>query len=168
MRHNLFGAIIAECQHRSAAFAGLRIEWSHHRRGALRDGGEAVDADIHRHQEVVERDVEIFAAQRLFVGETDGMDNEVDCRPARRQLFKSGVKIGHVGNVAIDQEIAAQLLGQRAHALFHHFTLIADRQLGTLGLQPLRDAPSERLVIGEAHDEATFPCHQSGHFWTNS
>src|SRR3546814_10246434 len=49
----------------------LGVEGGHHRRRALGDRGEAVDADVHRHQKVVERHIGIMAAQRLLVGIAD-------------------------------------------------------------------------------------------------
>ena len=59
MWDHLFRAIIAQRQHGAAI--------GHHRCGALGNGGEAVDGDVHRHQEVVERGVAIAAPQLILV-----------------------------------------------------------------------------------------------------
>src|SRR3546814_20757157 len=48
-------------------------------------------------------------------------------------------------------------------ALFHHLALIAERQFGAVLAELLRDAPGERLVVGEPHDEPALSLHQSGH-----
>ena len=53
-------------------------------------------------------------AQLVLVGKADRVDDEVDRLPALLQFGESGVERVHVGHVAIEGEIAAELLGQRA------------------------------------------------------
>ena len=163
MRHDLFCAIIAKRQHRSATFSGFGIKRLHHRGSALGNGGKAVDADVHCHQEVVQAYVEIFAAQCFFVGETDRVDHKINIGPFGRQRVKGAVEIVHVGNVAIDEEVTAELFRQWPNALFHDFALIAERQFRAFGMQTLRNAPRQRLVIGEPHNQPAFARHQSSH-----
>ena len=160
MRNDLFGAIIAERQHRAAALPGFGIIGRHHRRRALGDRGEAVDADVHGHQKIFEPDIGIGAAQRLLVRIADGVDDEVDRGPARRERGKGLVEIGHVADVAIDQEIAAELVGERLHPLFHHLALIGNGKFGALRMQGLRDAPGKRLVVRKPHDQPALSLHQ--------
>ena len=91
------------------------------------------------------------------------MHHKIDSWPFLRQRFKRAVEIGHVGHIAINQEIASKLRRQWPHPLFHHFALIAEGQFGTFGVQALRNAPCKRLVIGKPHNQPTFARHQSGH-----
>ena len=96
------------------------------------------------------------------------MDDEIDHRPAPRQLGEAAVERGHVAHVAIDQEravgtapaFAEQGLGERTHALFHHLALIAEGEFGAGLMQRLGDSPGQRLVVREPHDEAALAAHQ--------
>ena len=91
------------------------------------------------------------------------MHDKVNRWPFFRQRFKRAVEIGHVCNIAVNQEITIQLRRQGPHALFHDFALIAKGQFGAFGVQALCDTPCERLVIGKAHNQSAFTSHQSGH-----
>ena len=64
------------------------------------------------------------------------------------------VEVGHVGDVAIDQEVGAQLLGERAHPLLQRLALIGESELGALRRAAPWRSPGERAVVGEAHDQA--------------
>ena len=52
-----------------------------------------------------------------------------------------------------------ELRGQRPDALLERFALVRERQLGAVLAQLLRDAPGERHLVGEAHDQAALPIH---------
>ncbi len=91
------------------------------------------------------------------------MDDEVDRRPTLRQSREGLVELGHVRDVALDQEVAAELLGERAHALLHRLALIAEREFGALLAQLLGNPPGQRTIVGEAHDQPALTLHQSGH-----
>ena len=41
--------------------------------------------------------------------------------------------------------------------------LIGESELGALLAERLGDAPGERAVVGEAHDQAALSLHQAGH-----
>jgi hypothetical protein len=66
-------------------------------------------------------------------------------------------------NVAFDQEIAAQAFRQRPHPLFQRLALIGESQFGAVLAQALGNAPGQRLVVGEAHDQAALALHQPAH-----
>jgi hypothetical protein len=51
-----------------------------------------------------------------------------------------------------------------AHALFQRLALIGKGQFRTLFVQLLGDAPCQRLVVGQPHDQAALALHQSGHY----
>src|SRR3546814_4073407 len=101
---------------------------------------------------------------RLLVGIADRVDHEVDRRPARAKRRKSRIQIVHVGDVAIDQEIAAKFVGEWLHALQHHIALIRNRELGARAVQRLRNAPGKRFIVREAHDQPALALHQTRHF----
>ena len=73
VRHDFLGAVIGERQHAAAV--------RHHLLGALRDRGERVAGDVHRHREIVRRRVDVAALELLLVGERDGVDDEIERCP---------------------------------------------------------------------------------------
>ena len=75
MRHDLFRAVIGQRQDasRRSGIIGAR---------ALGHGDQRIGGDVHRHQEIVEAGVDIFAAQFVLVGKADGVDDEIDRVPA--------------------------------------------------------------------------------------
>ena len=79
------------------------------------------------------------------------------------RLLEHPVEIGHVGDVAFDQEIGADLGRERPDPLLERLALIGESELGALLGEPLRNPPGQRLVVGEAHDQAALSAHQSGH-----
>ena len=81
MRDDFLGAVIGQRQHRAA---GL-----HHRARALGDGDEAVDRDVHRHQEIVDGRVDELSAQLVLVRKADRVDDEVEPLPLRLSSAKA-------------------------------------------------------------------------------
>ena len=73
MRDHLLGAVIGQGEHRSA---GL-----HHRACALGDRDEAVDRDVHGHQEIVDAGVDELSAKLILVRIADRVDDEVHRLP---------------------------------------------------------------------------------------
>src|SRR5262245_7580090 len=70
------------------------------------------------------------------------------------------VDAGYVGHVAIEDEVGACLLGQRDGAAAEGFALVGEGEPGALAGQHPRDAPGDRALVGNPHDEATLACHQ--------
>ena len=155
MRDHLLGAVIAERQQAAAV--------RHHLRRALRHRDERIDADVHRHQEIVEAGVHVTAAQLVLVRKADRVDEEVDRRPFLGDFGKGRVERRHVGDVAVIQPRCSQFLGKRADALLHRLALIGKGKLRAMFAQFLRDPPGERSIVGQAHDEPALTLHQSGH-----
>src|SRR5205085_12517837 len=86
----------------------------------------------------------------------------------RLQRFERPVQIGHVGDVAIDQEVRAKLLCQRPDPLQKRIALIGESQLRALFAELLCNPPGERLVVGEAHDQPPLARHQPVHVASSS
>ena len=91
------------------------------------------------------------------------MNNEINRRPTRGQRCKSCVEVCWISYIAIDQEIAAHLFRQGAHALFQRLTLIGKGQFRAFFAQLLCNPPSEAPVIGKPHDQPALARHISSH-----
>ncbi len=70
----------------------------------------------------------------------DGGEDRIDRPPIR--------------DIAMADDVPADLRRERLDALFQRVALIGERQFGTLRMAGLRDAPGNRPVVGDAHDEA--------------
>ena len=70
--------------------------------------------------------LDIAAAQLVLVGKADGVDHEVEVAPAVLDLSEQPVERRGIANIAFDQKIAAQRLGQWAHALFQRSALMRE------------------------------------------
>ena len=91
------------------------------------------------------------------------MDDEVDRWPFLRQRREGRIQCRHVRHVAVEQAGDAELFGERAYALFHRGALIGKGKFRALLRQLLGNAPGQRLVVGEAHDQPPLACHQTRH-----
>ena len=54
--------------------------------------------------------------------------------------------------------------GQRLDALLQRIALIGQGNFAALGVDGLGDTPSDRTVVGDAHDDASLALHQTGCF----
>ena len=64
----------------------------------------------------------------------------------------------------------ADLLGERLDALLQRIALIGEGQFGAMASAGLGDAPGERAVVGDPHDQAAFTAHEARdvrHFLTS-
>ncbi len=58
----------------------------------------------------------------------------------------------------------ADLLRQRLDALLERIALIGEGELGALGAAGLGDAPGDRAVVGDPHDQAALAAHETRGF----
>jgi hypothetical protein len=154
MRHHLFGAVIGQRQHAAAR--------THQRARPPRNGGEGIDRDVHRHQEVRAAGVDIAAAQFVLVGEADGMDHEIQPAPGFTQGFEQGIHACVACDVAFVKEWLAKACRQWLHPLSQRVALVAEGQFRPLRRDGLGNPPGDRPVIGQPHDQAALSRHQSG------
>ena len=63
------------------------------------------------------------------------------------------------GSTGVD----AERLRQRLDALAERLALIGEGKLGAMRLQRLRNAPGDRMIIGDAHDQTALALHQVLH-----
>ncbi len=92
------------------------------------------------------------------------MDDEVEAPPAVGNRREGAIEAGLVGHVALDQELAADTLCERLHALAERLALEGEGQFGTLLAYRLGNAPGERSLVGDAHDEPVLSGHERLHF----
>ena len=62
--------------------------------------------------------------------------------------------VAAIGDVAMADDVPADLLRERLDPLLQRVALIGERQFGALRMAGLGDAPGNRPVVGDAHDEA--------------
>ena len=89
------------------------------------------------------------------------MDEEIHRPPLLLEDAEGLVHRGVVGDVALDEGGDADLGGERLDALLERFALVGEGDLGALVGEGLGDAPGDRVVVGDAHDEAALAGHQS-------
>ena len=91
--------------------------------------------------------------------ESGGRD--IERAPGLLDLCEHRVEGGRVGNVAMTDHQPIDLLGQRLDPLFQGVALISEGQIGTVIAAGPGDAPGDRAVIGDAHDQPAFAAHQT-------
>ena len=91
------------------------------------------------------------------------MDDEIQLAPTLSDLGKGRVQRGVVIHVDIDQKIRTKAGRQRLNPLAEGIALIGKGQLCALIGQRLGDAPGDRAVIRDPHDETAFALHQIRH-----
>ena len=90
------------------------------------------------------------------------MDHEVDLAPQALDFGEGGIDGRAVGDVAMADDMGTKLGGQRTHALFKRIALIGEGEFGTGQARGPGDAPGNRTIVGDAHDEATLAGENSG------
>ena len=121
---------------------------------------EGIAGDGERRGEVFRRGIEIAAFQLFFVGEGDGVDKKIEPAPARFDFPKQGFDARIIGHVARQNDVRAHRTGERQDAFFQGLALIAECQFRAMAGGGAGDAPSERALIGDAHDEPPLSCHE--------
>ena len=89
------------------------------------------------------------------------MDEEVDGPEAVPDGVEGRVDGVELLDVAGHHEVGAERLGQRLDALAERLALVGEGEFGALGRQRLGDAPGDRVVVGDPHDEAALAAHQA-------
>ena len=91
------------------------------------------------------------------------MDHEVDGRPMRGKRGESLVKPGHIGDIAGQDQIAAQFRRERPHPLLDRGVGKSEGQLCAMFAQRPGNTPGQRLVVRQAHDQPALSLHQAFH-----
>ena len=129
--------------------------------GALRDRGQRVAGDQHGLGKIVGGGFEIAAVELILVGEGDRMHDEIDLAPLLLQHVERRIDGGGVGDVAMTEQEAVQLLCQRLDPLLQRVALPGQRDLGARRVACLGDTPGDRTVIGNAEHDPALAMHQT-------
>ena len=89
------------------------------------------------------------------------MDDEIERTPGLLDLREHRVEGGRVGDVAMADHQPVDLLGQRLDPLFQRVALVGEGQIGAMVAAGPGDAPGDRAIIGDAHDQPAFAAHQT-------
>ena len=110
--------------------------------------------------EVLGAGVDVAAVEFGLVGKGDGVHQEVELAPAPAELGEHRVHRAAVGNIAGQHDLGASLRRQRLDPLLQGLSLVGEGQRGALRGRRLGNAPGDRAIVGDAHDEAAFALHQ--------
>ncbi len=88
------------------------------------------------------------------------MNKEIEFSPFLCKTLENGVHAGGIHHIAGHDEGGAHRFGQRDHTLLQRFALIGEGEFGAMLGTGLGNAPCNRSIIGNAHDEAAFALHQ--------
>jgi len=86
---------------------------------------------------------------------------EIETAPGRLHLGKGRIDGGGLGDVAIADHDAADLLRQRLDALPQRLALIGESDFSAMAAAGLGDAPAERAVVGDPHDQPALAAHEA-------
>ena len=89
------------------------------------------------------------------------MDDEVEPAPIAVERVEDGVDARDILDVAGQDEVRAERLRERRDTLAERLALVGEGELGAMRAQDLGDAPGDRVVVGDAHDEAALALHQA-------
>ncbi len=82
------------------------------------------------------------------------MDQKVELAPELVDLGEHRVDRGRVGHVAMAHDRGVEFPRQRPHPLFERLALVGEGQFGARRARRLGDAPGDRPIVGDPHDEA--------------
>ena len=151
MGHDFLGTVIGQ---RETGPAGR-----HHLFGALHHGCKRIDGNIHRHGEVGAAGIHVAPAQLVLVGKADGVHDEIQRAPGLLQRRKQRVDRRLVAHVAGQNDVAAQLPGQRLHPFPQRVALVGKGQFRAGIRTGLGDAPGDGFIVCQPHDETAFASH---------
>ena len=155
VRHRAQAAVIGERDHRAAR--------RHQRGRALGDLGEREAGDQHRAHEVLARGVGVAALELVLVGEGDGMDQEIERAPLLADGRERGVDRCGLLDVARQHQRGADRLGERLDAASERLALVGEGERRAMGGKRPGDAPGDRVVVGDPHDQPALALHQLRH-----
>ena len=107
------------------------------------------------------RGVGVAALQLVAVGKADRVHEEIQRAPGAAQLVEHRIDGGDVLDVAGQDELRADRLRQRLDALAERVALIGEGELGAVRRKRPGDAPGDRMIVGDAHDQPALALHQT-------
>ena len=106
--------------------------------------------------------VEELARDRLARGEADRMHEAVEAfRPGLLQAGEQGLDLLVAADVAVEDELRAELGGGLGDAILEALAHVAEGELGALPMAGTRDAIGDRAVVQNARDEQALAGEES-------
>ena len=87
------------------------------------------------------------------------MHDEIEAAPALLDAGEDAVDAVEVEHVGGLDDLRAELLGERQRAAAEGAVLIGESELRALAGEDARDAPGDRSLVGDAHDEPALASH---------
>ena len=91
------------------------------------------------------------------------MDQEIEPAPFCAQCREDRIDAVEIFDVAGQDQFDTERLRKRFHALAQRLALIGKSELRALRRKRLRNAPGDRMIIGDAHDQPALALHQVLH-----
>ena len=110
--------------------------------------------DIHRAREAVGRTVRHPAVKVLLRSEGDGVKQEVEPAPPAGNTVEQRIHLIRGSDVERQEHLRAHLLRQRLHETFRPVVQIGQRQFRARRPQRCCATPGERLIVGQAYNQA--------------
>jgi hypothetical protein len=110
------------------------------------------------------RGIDVAAVELILVREGDGVDEKVERAPGRAHGREGGIDALGFGDVTITNHNAADIAGKRLDAFLERIALVGEGERGAVGVARLGDAPGERTMVGDPHDQATLAAQKPRNF----
>jgi len=91
----------------------------------------------------------------------DGVHEDVQAAPLTAEQFKRRIRLGVHGHIQRHGEARTEGMRQGFDALFHLVVDVGEGEFSALAVHRLRDAPRDRAVSRNAHDEGAFAGEKS-------
>ncbi len=87
------------------------------------------------------------------------MDDEIETAPALRHCREHQIEALFRTDIGLEYKIAVEALRQRSHPLAQRLALIGEGEFGAVVTQGFGDAPGDRALVGDTHDQALLTRH---------
>ena len=132
----------------------------HHLGGALGNLGEGEARDHHGIGKILACGVGVPPSELAAVGEGQCVHDEIEPAPHLLDLGEGVVDGLDVRHVAVDDDVGARLLGERYGTPAECVALVGEGELGSLTGENPGNAPGDRALVGDPHDETALARHQ--------
>ena len=106
-------------------------------------------------------DIDIIAVQRITRRKSDRMHNTIQAIPMFAQFSKHRVDMFINADIAFNYDVGIALPSHFFDAALQLFILERKRQFSALAVHGLRDAPCDRAVARQAHNQDPFALHKT-------
>ena len=130
----------------------------------MRHANERPARHIHGGEKALARDVDDAPLQRVFRGKRDRVHGKVEPAPVLADALENRLHLAPFAHVERHHDRRLELASERLDVFLCLVVEIGDRELGSQRAERLGAAPSDRIFIGNADDEAFFALEQLGFY----